>query len=298
MEEDTISVSVHQIRVIYFSPTGGTKTVATHLADRFADRLGLPVSEIDFTAPSEREECIRFGGDELVVMASPVYAGRLPNKIMPDFKRCFSAEGAIAVPVVVYGNRSYGGALTEFRWILQEAGFRVIAGAAFVSRHAFSDEVGCGRPDEDDREEIYAFADGIAQRLQHVPLPEYDSENMPDPRELLESIMLAPVSEDEIPPYYTPLKEDGTPARFLKAKPQTDPDKCIRCGICRGACPMGSINGDMQAEGICIKCQACVRKCPMQAKRFTDEDFLSHVRMLERDYRSRNENVALFASLC
>ncbi len=280
MGKNRIPLSVERIWVIYFSPTGGTKTLATLLADRLGERLGLPVSEIDFTAPAAREESRCFGSDELVVFASPVYAGRLPNKIMPDWKRCFRADGAAAIPLVVYGNRSYDGALTEFRWILQEAGFRVLGGAALVSRHAFTDRVGAGRPDEADREEIRMFADDLAARIK----TDTGSGDVPG---------LPFVTEEEIPPYYTPLKEDGTPARFLKAKPDTDPEKCDGCGICRDVCPMGSINGDMQAEGVCIKCQACVRKCPKQAKAFTDEDFLSHVRMLEQNYTRRAENFFL-----
>ena len=58
---------------------------------------------------------------------------------------------------------------------------------------------------------------------------------------------------------------------------------------------MGSIDrGDpFSVPGICIKCQACVRKCPVGARYFDDPQFLSHVRMLERDHRDRKENVYL-----
>ncbi len=281
MEEKKDSSAINKIWAVYFSPTGGTKTAATLLAGMLGERLGLPVEEIDFTSPAARESTYHFGVSDLVVAASPVYAGRMPNKIMPDWKRCFCADGAIAVPVVVFGNRSYGGALTELRVILQEAGFRVIAGAALVSRHAFTDALASGRPDDADREEICAFADGVALKVRK--LQEGD-----------ETVQLPALSEEDIPPYYTPLKEDGTPAKFLKAKPETDADKCDLCGICMEVCPVGSINDKMQAEGVCIKCQACVRKCPEHAKYFTDGDFLSHVRMLEKNYTARAQNLLLF----
>ena len=102
---------------------------------------------------------------------------------------------------------------------------------------------------------------------------------------------LLDIDRSEIGPYYTPLKVDGTPARFLKAKPQTDQDKCTHCGLCVRACPMGSIDeSTMEAAGVCIKCQACVRRCPQGAKYFTDGDFLSHVAMLEQNYSKRAEN--------
>lgn len=229
---------------------------------------GSPYEEIDFTAPAAREREYHFGAQDLVVIGSPVYADRLPNKIMPDFRRCFSGEGTIAVPVVAYGNRSFGGALTELCMILQEAGFRIAGGAALVCRHSIADALAAGRPDEKDRDEIRDFADQIANKL-----------NDPDG---FEPLVMDP--DEELPPYYTPRMEDGTPAKFLKAKPETDEEKCIRCGICRDACPMGSINEDMQVEGVCIKCQACVKSCPKQAKHITDEAFLGHMRMLEKNY--------------
>ena len=89
-----------------------------------------------------------------------------------------------------------------------------------------------------------------------------------------------------VAPYYIPLGEDGQPAKFLKAKPLTDPAKCDHCGKCAAVCPMGSINKDNTDEvpGICIKCQACIVYCPKQAKFFHDDRFLSHKAMLEKNY--------------
>ena len=106
----------------------------------------------------------------------------------------------------------------------------------------------------------------------------------------------APVMPGNTPPgpYYTPLKEDGTPANFLKsAFPVTDEGKCDRCMKCANRCPMGSIDKTDPAaiKGICIKCQACVSVCPKNAKTFMDEEFLSHKRALASNYVRRAENV-------
>ncbi|MCC8126326.1 MAG: 4Fe-4S binding protein [Clostridiales bacterium] len=271
-------MKITNIYMISFSPTGGTRTVVTAIAENLSRGLDLPYKEIPFTSKESRENPVYFSENDLVIIGCPVYAGRLPNKIMPDFKRCLVGGQAVAVPVVVFGNRSYGGALTELRLILQQQGFRTLGAAAVVSRHAFSDLVAAGRPDEEDRREIHEFTDRLMEKLA-------DPEGCP---------VLTLPDNTEVEPYYVPLQEDGTRANFLKAKPQTDFTKCDHCGICAKACPMGSIDEMMQAAGICIKCQACVRKCPNGAKFFTDEQFLSHVRMLEQNYTRRAENVFLY----
>ena len=159
----------------------------------------------------------------------------------------------------------------------EKNGFIPIAAAAIVNRHVFSGILAAGRPDETDTNEIFDFADKIADKLSRKGEP-------------------APVAADRksaIGPYYTPLKADGTPAKFLPAKPITDMNKCDSCGICADLCPMGSINRKNTAEvnGICIKCQACIIKCPKGAKYFDDSDFLSHVKMLEENYTERKKNL-------
>ncbi len=99
----------------------------------------------------------------------------------------------------------------------------------------------------------------------------------------------------DLQPYYTPLQEDGSPAHFLKTVPKTNPEICSHCGKCASACPMNSISPENESEinGICIKCQACIKTCPVNAKYFDDEQFLSHVRMLENTYTRRAQNTFL-----
>lgn len=272
-------MKMKRIVTVYFSPTGGTKKISTMLANSLGQSLMLPCEEINFTLPSAREKKYHFSAEDLVIIASPVYAGRLPNKIMPDFKQCFSGEDTLVVPVVVYGNRSYGDALTELCLIMRDCGFHLIGTVAVVSHHAFSQTLAKDRPDEQDAAEIGAFAESLAKLI---------GEGRHQTQMLAEDRFLE--NQPAVGAYYTPLKEDGTPAKFLKANPQTDFTICNHCGICVNACPMGSIAANIEVNGICIKCQACVRKCPRHAKFFDNAQFLSHVRMLERDYTRRAEN--------
>lgn len=262
--------------VLYFSPTGGTERVVRLAAATLAEKLGLEPEYINFTRPENREKEYRFRGDDLLVMASPVYAGRLPNKMMPEYKARLFGDGTPAVSMCVFGNRSPDEALRELALLLEGNGFRLAGAASFAGRHAFSDKVGEGRPDEADQAQIADFAARAAAKLAGESLP------------LLE------LDRGEIGPYYTPLKADGTPAKFLKAKPLTDWSKCNQCGACARACPMGSIDREtMEAVGLCVKCQACVRKCTRHAKYFEDADFLSHVAMLEQNYTRRADNTVL-----
>lgn len=264
------------ISALYFSPTGSTAKAAGTIAEALAVQLDLPVEENSFTRLTEREKEYSFTDTDLVVIASPTYAGKLPNKILPDFQGKLHGNGALAVPVVTFGNRSYDNSLAELCAVLEESGFRIVAAGAFVCRHAFTDELAYGRPGWSDSFEMKTFAKKIADKI----------------RGLADAVPPLQVPGDAAAPYYVPKDLDGQPAKFLKAKPKTKLSKCNRCGACVRMCPMGAIDpkDPSRVPGTCIKCQACVRKCTKQAKYFDDPAFLSHVAMLEANYAEPKEN--------
>ena len=272
---------IKNIYAVYFSPTGGTQKIAEALSNDLSQLLHIPFQKIDLTVLTNRKIRYDFDSNSLVILAVPVYAGRIPNKLLPDLERCLNGSGKTAIiPISVYGNRNYDEALREMLILAEKHGFIPIGAAAMISRHAFSTHIAKGRPDSSDFEALTDFSRKIAEKIlnnQEVTAITYDRDT--------------PVG-----PYYTPLKADHTPARFLKAKPVTEMDKCNNCGICVRKCPMGSISADNVANvsGICIKCQACVKFCPTHAKCFTDADFLSHVEMLENTYTDRKEAIFLF----
>ena len=264
-----------KVTAAYFSPTGNTRLAARTLAKELADGLGLSWGEVDITLPSGRGKTYSFAADELVVFASPTYAGRLPNKMQPAFASDFHGEGTAAVPVVLFGNRSFQDALSELGILLRQNGFVPVGGASLVSEHVFSDKLATGRPDADDLSALKEFAHRLLEKLTAAQEPE----------------PVALPGNDPVGPYYTPLGTDGQPAKFLKAVPKTS-DACTNCGACAAVCPMGSIVADdcREMQGICIKCQACIKACPAEAKYFDDPAFLSHVAMLEQNYTSHQEN--------
>ena len=257
---------------VYFSGTGTTERTVTHIAGELARLLAAPCRSLDFTRPQARQQELNFCQSDLVVLGTPVYAGRVPNVLLPFLREKVRGGGALAVPVVLFGNRNFDDGLIELRNILTEDGFMPVAGGAFVGEHAFSRTLGAGRPNGDDLAEMDAFARRAAEKVT-----------------ALTAVPAEPVAvwgETPIRPYYTPRDRHGNPINILKVKPKTDMDRCGGCGLCAARCPMGSIDpADVsQVTGICIKCCACVKGCPAEAKYFDDAGYLYHKSELEEVY--------------
>ena len=262
--------SIHRVVAAYFSPTGNTQKVVMTIASFMANTLNSPLDIVDFTVASKREMDIICDAHKLLVVGLPTYAGRLPNKILPFVQTHIKGCNSIAIPIVTFGNRSMDESLKELCLELDTNGFIIPAAAGIVTEHVFSEHLGSGRPNSQDISDLEHFALHCCEKL--------------------ESNDWAAVTfykESPLGDYYKPLKADGTPARFLKAKPKTHTDLCINCGLCASNCPMGAIDAvdTTVITGTCIKCHSCIKCCPSHAKYFDDDDFLSHVTMLEANYK-------------
>ena len=269
-------MEIRQIQAVYWSATGNTDKAVNTIADALSAALGAPVKRISFTRPAERREDLPFAAGDLAVFGMPTYAGRLPNKMLPFVREHVHGNGALAAAVVTFGNRAYDNSLAELCAVLEADGFHTVAGGAFACRHAFTDALADGRPDWDDKRQMEDFARRTAEKVNTLT-------EIPPP---------VSVPGDPAAAYYVPRGTDGQPAKFLKAKPQTDLSRCTDCGACARLCPMGAIDPANVAEvpGTCIKCQRCVRKCTKHAKYFDDPAFLSHVAMLEQNFAEPKEN--------
>ena len=269
-------MNIEKVWTVCFSATGTTEKTVNLIAGELAGKLDVPVEKIPFTRPAERERDYHFSENDLVVVGSPTYAGKLPNKILPSFQEKLRGNGALAVPVVMFGNRSYDNSLAELCGVLETNGFHTVAAGAFVAQHAFTDELAYGRPGWSDQFEMKNFAKQISDKVKSLPG------------------ICAPVRVpgDANASYYVPKGTDGEPVKFLKAKPKTYLSKCTNCGACARLCPMGAIDPKnvSNVPGTCIKCQCCVRKCTKGAKYFDDPAFLSHVAMLEQNFTEPKEN--------
>lgn len=268
-------MKIKRVWAVFFSPTGGTKKVTTTIAAAAAAALSTTYTILDFTLPQARAEQAVFGEGDLVILGTPVIAGRVPNLLLPYLREKLACHGAIGVPVVSFGNRDYDDALIELRNIMEDAGFQTAGGGAFVSEHSFSRTLGGGRPDATDIAALEEFGNKLAEKLQ-------------GDWQYSEAAYVK--GENPIRPYFTPRDRHGAAIDIRKVKPKTG-DACCSCGICVAACPMGAISSENPAEipGTCMKCCACVKKCPVGAKYFDDAGFVYHKEELEEMYSRRAE---------
>ncbi len=277
-------MKIEKIFAVYFSGTGTTKTIVTQVAKGLSTALDLPTNEIDFTAYKARMRKLVFSETDLVVIGLPVYAGRLPNLILPYIK-AIQGNGSMAVPIVLYGNRNYDDALMELKTELEKNEFHAISAGAFIGEHSFSKVLAAGRPDAEDLRSADSLADKTAQTIHHLSR---DNELIKD---LLEVKGNMPLHA-----YYTPRDRKGNPIDIRKVKPKIN-ENCINCGKCIEMCPMGAIDSRDPAlvSGICIKCCACIKRCPQQAKYFDDQGYVYHMHELEEQYGATRKEPELFS---
>lgn len=268
-------MDISKVYAVYFSATGTTQKVVARIASTLGQQLGAEVGTRNFTLPKGRAEPMVFGKGDVIVFGTPVYAGRVPNVLLA-YLETMEGNGALAVPVALFGNRNYDDALIEQRDLLERRGFHTVGAAAFVGEHSFSRVLGAGRPDSEDMALAERFAADIAAKIKALP----------------EGAALSPVPVKGTPHphagYYRPCDREGNFIDIRKVKPLVN-DRCTNCNICIDLCPLGSISKENVREytGICIKCGACIKGCPENARYYTDEGYLFHQHDLEEKYTRR-----------
>jgi len=205
---------------------------------------------------------------DVIVIGSPVYAGRLPPAMVERLRR-IDGCGKPAVVVVVYGNRAYEDALLELAEVAASAGFVPVAAAAFIGEHSYSTPglpIAQGRPDAADLDEAGRFGAAVADRIRGGSTGVLDT-----PFAL---------------PGNHPFRDLREP---LGVAPALDGALCHACGACVAACPTGAIGpegGEANGER-CIQCCACVKTCPAGARRTEDPRVLQIAQRLNRTCADR-----------
>ena len=258
-------VNVQGLRLVYYSPTGTSRKIVEAIAEGTNVK---PVGHVNLTPPGSDSTKHVFHADELVVIAAPVYSGRVPPTAAQRL-RCLSAEGSPTVLVAVYGNRAYEDALLELKGLASAQGFAAVAGAAFIGEHSYDapeTPIATGRPDAADIEKAVRFGEKVKARL--------------------ETLTEAP---ELAVPGSKPYRQRS---KWRQASPVTDADKCVLCGRCASACPTGAVTVGKTVETAaerCTRCCACVKECPTDARHWDDPEMKRVALWLATDYSERKE---------
>lgn len=270
-------MNIQSVSCVYFSPTGTTRTITEHIAQGTAAQH---IEQVDFTKRSLRAECPLAFSSDLVILATPVYYGRVPKEAVSHLTT-LTGRQTPAVLVVVYGNREFEDALIELRDIALAAGFVPVAGAAFIAEHSFSSAacpIAQGRPDDKDLVQAKKFGVEVRKKLRHLE---------------------SPASAGALTvPGNVPYQEARNLAMIMEARkttaltPETDTTLCSQCGQCAEACPTGAIAADDPTKTDrwqCILCFACVKACPTGARQMRDPFLCSRIQELHQTCQQRKE---------
>jgi len=291
-------MKITAVKVISFSPTGGSKKVA----EAIAKGTRAPIDHVDLTPPSARTQQFAKFKDELAIISVPVYAGRVPTEAAYRIRRLTSnrdpwktkrAHKIPAVIVVTYGNRAYEDALRELGDIISEVGFQPIAAGVFICEHSFSvpeTPTAHGRPDSKDLAKAEAFGQMIQEKYERAD--NIDS--------------LSPVIPPGTTPYTLSLSANLTWYDYGElATPYTNEDQCTKCWTCVDGCPTAAIRIQHVASNpspmigynvllvstdhnSCIWCCACVKNCPTGA-RVMSRRIIQSQESLSKNYPDRKE---------
>lgn len=273
-------MKINKIRGVYFSGTGGTAKAVVTLTQKLAELFEIESELVCFNPPAARKSIIECDENMLVVVGLPVYADRLPNKLLPFLEKNVIGHNTLAIPLCTYGNRSVGDGLMELRNILQGNGFCCIGAAAVVAQHTFAPRLGFARPSGPDFLKLKLLAREMKEKIDNMTQV---------PTEAVEVIGNNPVG-----PYYIPHDRYGYPIDIVKVRPKTKPS-CVKCGLCIKLCPVGAISPDpKQIPGPCIKCGACIKHCPKHAKYYDDPGMLLHSKELDAQFREPKETEIFF----
>ncbi|MTI84105.1 MAG: ferredoxin [Firmicutes bacterium] len=238
-------MKMKSLKLVCFSPTGTTKAVIQGIARG----INQSTAELlDITKPEARNQQLQTSENELLVVAVPVYVGRVPA-LVNEWLNTIEAHNTPTVCVVVYGNRDYDDALLELKDIMKKRGCIPIAYAAFIGEHSFSSSetpIAVNRPDASDLNHAELFGCKITEKLLSISSIDH-------------------ISDINVPGNYPYRGETKTwIVDFIAVS-----DKCSQCGVCAEECPVGAIdleNSTLIDKEKCILCCACIKCCPQNAR--------------------------------
>ncbi len=245
---------------LLFSATGRTKNVLDIFSARWSeDKVRIDLSDVKFDRTK-----YNFTADDMVILASSVFEGRIPEPAVHKLKK-LQGNGAKAVLLAVFGNRSIDDALLEMKDVMAQAGFVPVAAVEASVQHSIVPQVESTRPDAADKEEIAGFA----EKIKAVLAEKTEFGNL------------------DVPGNFPYIEMGG-----VKFKPEVD-EKCISCGLCARKCPLEAIpldNPKITDKEKCITCMRCVKICPVDARLLPQEILTRVFTVMKPKFEGRKSN--------
>jgi ferredoxin len=266
-------LEIQSLKLAYFSPTGTTRSIVQAVARGINQNAA---EQIDITKPDNRTKQLETSKNDLLVVALPVYIGRVPA-LLSEWLHGIKADKTPAVCIVVYGNRAYDDALLELKDSLINRGCIPIACAAYIGEHSYSSSetpIAEARPDASDLNHAELFGRKINEKLLSVSSVDQ-------------------ISEINIPGNY-PYSGD---AKLWNVDFIAISDECTQCGTCAEECPVGAIdteNSNLIDKEKCITCCACIKNCPQNARAMKPGPVKNVAIRLNKLFNERKEPVFYF----
>ena len=265
-------MDIKKVYAVYLSSTGTTERAVLAVAEG----TGLPYEKIDLTTLKSRQNLNRsFRKDELVIVGMPVYGGRIPMNL-ENFFTGLKGNNTPTIALVMYGNREYEDALLELKIKMEERGFKVIAGAAFIGEHTFSQKIATGRPDAGDLKIAREFGERVIKEI--------------------DKATAGKLVVNGVYPYAANGFNPAKAGHLTKHALVITTKDCTLCGICAENCPWGAISIDDATTDItkCMRCLRCIKVCPEGAKKVVDPEFYEWLKDFEKRLTAVRKEPELF----
>ncbi len=231
-------LTITKVIGVFFSTTGNAEQIVLESGEYIAHNLGVPFESENFTKHDEQRDVLTFSEGDLVIFGTPIYAGRISNKILSLVKNMFQGNGAFALPMVVFGDRRFDNSLVDLASELKKNNFNILAAGACACAYDFS-EMNLDRPNTDDRKHREAFCATVVDKTFAATMPLDDLEIKGNTGVTGSYLSVADSGEQAAP--------------IFKAQPVSLEKKADSSGVGASLFPMGSIKKADTVAGSFVK---------------------------------------------
>ncbi|MEJ2248358.1 MAG: EFR1 family ferrodoxin [Candidatus Lokiarchaeota archaeon] len=243
------------ILIIYFSPTGNTKRIATELEIKLLEYNNtFNITKKDITAKNARS-FINLNMYDFIFLGSPIHAWNSP-KVVRNWIKKLDGKGKKISMFFTYGGINPGVAHYYTMKLLEKQNFIVISSAEFVCSHSFN-LVGWNllidRPNKKDLRLIEEFVRKTISKFT-------DKKSNP--------LIL---DDPKIPHYILSRIENNL--RKMVESPSRVKIKCSLCYECEEGCPNRAFDAKKGKSDpkLCIRCFKCIQICQEEAIQIQDK---------------------------